>query len=186
MNYSQDKSDLRWSLAGFNRPKQAADFFARFNSAFSVYSAAVRKIYTEYSAELVSGVDPLLVIQPKMDEFTSMFHNIDKDAIRRSSAIIYEDGDSMKLSAVLTKTEYRQSFSLKEGCYRLFNGEFIEGAFLPVIMYGDLRTLPNQSRPVMQMHGLNQKGLKGLSAFQTQDLLDTMSTNIVQRLSDFK
>jgi hypothetical protein len=68
--------------------------------------------------------------------------------------------------------------------YRLFNGELIDGAFLPIVAYGDLRTLPNQNRPILQLHGLQQSGLVGLSAFQQNDLLETMSRNLIQRLAD--
>lgn len=182
MDLHSHQSDLRWSLAAFERPKQAAEFFARLNGAVSVYSTAVRKIYTDYETEVIGGKEPLLVIQPDMYEFTSMFHNVEKDAIRRSSVIIYEDKDVLKLSAVLAKTEYRQSFTLKEGCYRLFDGEFIDGPFLPILTYGDLRTLPNQSRPVMQLHGLQTTGLTNLSTFQVNDLLTALSQNLIDRL----
>lgn len=183
MNTFTTQSDLRWSLAAFERPKQAVEFFGRLNGAIAVYSTAVRKVYTDYSTEVIGGKEPLLVIQPDMYEFTSMFHNIEKEAIRRSTVIIYEDQGTMKLSAVLGKTEYRQSFPIKEGCYRLFDGEFIDGPFLPILTYGDLRTLPNQSRPVMQLHGLQLAGLTNLSTFQQNDLLTALTQNLIGRLA---
>jgi hypothetical protein len=176
-------SDLHWSLDKFDRPKQAAEFFARFNGAFSVYSAAVRKIYTEYSTEVVTGRGPLLVIQPDMYEFTSMFHNVEPTAIFRSSVLLYEDKKQMKLSAVREKSGYRETFPFKEGLYKLFNGEFQDGAFLPVITYGDLRTLPGQNRPVLQIHGLKTDQMRNLSEFQIHDIIETMTNNIVNRLA---
>lgn len=186
MNRHSNTSDLSWSLASFNRPKQAAEYFARFNGAFSVYSASVKKIYTDYSTEVVTGTEPRLVIQPNMYEYTSMFHNIERNAILRTSAVIYEDNGAMKLSAVLAHSEYRQSFCLKDGLFKLFNGDFIDGAFLPIVTYGDLKTLPNQNRPILQLHGLQGEGLAQLSEFQKNDLLETMSGNLVKRLADIQ
>lgn len=178
------QKDLRWSLADFARPQQAADFYARFNGAFSVYSKAVRKIYTEYTAELLTGSDPLLVIQPNMYEFTSMFHDIERDAITRTSVVLYGDDQKLRLSGVLAGAGDRRSFTLNEGLYHLFNGEFMDGAFLPVVTYGDLRTLPDQSRPILQLHGLQLSHLQNLSTFQVNDLLSTLKTNLIERLAD--
>jgi hypothetical protein len=113
-----------------------------------------------------------------------MFHNIERDAILRTSAFIYDDHGELKLSAVLAKLEYRQSFTLKEGLYKLFNGDFIDGAFLPIVTYGDLKTLPNQNRPILQLHGLQEDGLAQLSAFQINDLLETMTGNLIKRLAE--
>jgi hypothetical protein len=184
MNRTLDSSDLSWSLASFSRPKQAAEYFGRFKGAFSVYSASVKKIYTDYTTEVVTGDEPRLIIQPNMYEFTAMFHNIERDAILRTSTFIYDDSGEMKLSAVLAKSDYRQSFALKEGLFKLFNGDFVDGAFLPIITYGDLKTLPNQNRPILQLHGLQLEGLAQLSEFQKNDLLETMTGNLIKRLVD--
>jgi len=185
MNKHTPDTDLNWPLAAFEQPKQAADFFSRFRGAFSVYSMAVRKIYTEYSIEVIpSGTEPLLVIQPNMYEFTSMFHNVDQKAVFRSSVVLYEDNGEQKLSGVMKGSESRRAFDLKEGLYRLFSGDFIDDAFLPLITYGDLRSLPDQTRPIMQLHGLKLTELEYLSEFQVKDIVDAVTQKIIGQLAE--
>lgn len=177
------QKDLRWSLADFEQPQLASDFYARFNGAFAVYSKSVRKVYTEYSTEVIAGPNPVLMIQPDMLEFTSMFHNIERDAITRTSIVLYVDGDDLRLSGVMAGSQDRRSFSLQDGLYKLFSGAFVDGAFLPVVTYGDLRTLPDQTRPILQLHGLQLHYLQNLSTFQVQDLIETLKRNLIERLT---
>lgn len=176
-------SDLSWTLKSFNQPKKAGLFFDRFNEAFSVYSAAVGKIYTDYKAEVVMGSEPLLVIQPNMYEFSSMFHNVSSNAVKRTSVVLFEDSGVQKLSGVMASTEVRKSFDIHEGLFRLFSGEFIDGAFLPLVTSGDLRSLPDLTQPILQLHGLKVEELLNLSEFQITDIVDSIKSKIVSKLA---
>lgn len=180
---SSHQTDLHWPLQSFEQPQSAAGFFRRFNGAFIVYSKTVRKLYGDYQAELVSSGEPKLIIQPDFKDFTSMFHNIESDAVLRTSVLLFEDKGRLILSGVMAHNQNRQSFRLREGLHRLFSGHFVDGAFLPVLTYGDLRTIPGQTRPMLQLHGLRTESMHYLSAFQVQDIVETIKNNLLTRLA---
>jgi len=181
-----NNSDLHWPLSSFEKPRHARDFLNRLNGSLPVYSKTVRKIYTEYSVCIVNEREPLLLIEPDMTQFSAMFHHIQPDSIMRTSVVIYSDAQGLKLSGVLAKDDTRKTYDLKEGMFRLFSGEFVDGAFLPVITYGDLRTLPKSSQPILQLHGLRIEAMHRLSAFQVNDIVDTIKQNLVHRLVNLK
>jgi len=183
MNLHQDTSDLAWSLTSFAAPQQAGHFFARLQGALPVYSASVRKLYTDYDSEVIQQPKPTMVIQPDMNRYASMFHNISREAVVRTSVFIYEADDGFRLSAVVNGDENRQHFDLKTGLYNLFRGAFVDGAFLPVTTYGDLRPLPGSARPILQLHGLRTEALSHLGQFQVQDIVSTLKQNLISRLT---
>ena len=177
-------SDLHWPLSTFEQPLRANELLDRLSGALPVYSASVRKLYTEYTTSIVNSNEPLLVIEPDMQQFGSMFHHIGLEAIARTSVIIFADQQALKLSGVMANQGFRQTFSLQEGLYRLFCGEFVDGAFLPVITYGDLRTLPNSTKPILQLHGLKVEAMTALGEFQVNDIVTTLKANLISRLSE--
>lgn len=180
----ETRSDLRWPVNSFKRPAQALSFFEQFNDAFAVYSRSVKKIYTSYDVTLVNGSESVLVIEPDLLDYTSMFHGITQEAIVRSSVMLFVENGERYLSAVLEDGGARMTFSLRDGMYKLFNGDFIDGAFLPVITYGDLRVLSKHERPILQLHKLDISQLSSLSRFQVQDLMSALQDNIIERLAD--
>ena len=184
MQSQTSHSDLYWSLAGFSRPNVAVEFFNRFNRALAVYSGSVEKIYTDYSSELVDNGKAALVIQPDFYKFSSMFHHVTRNAIRRTSVLLFENGNKLKLSGVLSEVDTRRSFDLKEGLFRLFDGQFDDGPFIPVLTYGDLRTLPGQGMPMLQVHQLRPEALGSYSSFQRNDLIAALQQNLMDRLAD--
>ena len=183
MNPIVTDSDLRWPLTSFDKPHQACDFLTRLNGALPVYSSTVRKLYTEYRATVVHEADPVLLIQPDMTQYAAIFSYIPLESLVRTSVFIYADNEGLCLSGVLKSNESRKAFRLKDGFFQLFSGAFIDEAFLPVMTYGDLRTLTHSTKPILQLHGLRLEALSSLSEFQINDIVSTIKKNLVDRLA---
>ncbi len=174
--------DLCWSLKKHQAPDRAFALMQKMENCMTVYSRTVRKIYTNYRVYRPESDDSGLVILPDFTAYHDMIHNISADAIEPTGVSIVPGAALGKKGLYITgKLKGRKASSalpLVTGLKAMKMGAFCDGAFLPILQYGDLREMTRSQLPYLHLHRVNLSKLTEISAFERTNV----ASNIQSRM----
>ena len=174
--------DLCWSLKRHQSPDRAFALMKKMENCLTVYSRTVRKIYTNYHVYRPESNNSGLVIFPDFTAYHDMIHNISAEAIQPTGVSIVPGAAFGKKGLYVTgKLKGRKASSalpLAVGIKAMAMGAFCEGAFLPILQYGDLREMTRSQLPYLHLHRVNLDKLTEISAFERSNV----ASNIQSRM----
>ncbi len=174
MNSPSDlPADLVWDLQALREPVHAGKFFQSFRNSFLIYSRTIGKLYSKYNSHFTGGDGKTLVILPDFTNFDAIYHDIRETAVIPTDVYIFAERINGKNHVYLSgRTQDQNKIKLPfiKGLKTLRKGGFQEGSFLPVLMQGDLREMPDRSVPYLRLNRIEMNELDYKSTFERDDI----------------
>jgi hypothetical protein len=153
----------------------------RLQGGLAVYSRTVSKIYTNYSVHCPSHGKGLVIL-PDFEAYHDMIHNVPSEAIEPTAVrIILGEALGKQGLWVMGKLQGRKAASalpLALGIKAMRIGAYCEGAFLPILQYGDLREMTKCRLPYLHLHRVCLDRLTALSTFDRNMLASAIQKRL--------
>lgn len=175
--------DLIWDLDNVEKKDLAERFIRLFENRLCVYSESVSQLYTNYGLHFPSESGRKMVVLPNPYAFHDTLHHISPNSVRKTGLCVlpghYQDHNGLLLARLGANGELLQARPFKSALAQIIarlkqNGD----VFLPVLIKGDLREF-DRRMPYLHLHRLQLTNLPHLSAFERNDLQQTVTRKLL-------
>jgi hypothetical protein len=174
MSAVPDNPDLTWDLDDFSDRDQAMEFVTQFETTMCVYSASIQQLYTNYRMYFPEEWQRKLVILPDPNAYHDTFFHIEPEAVVATGLYIVPGPLLGKAGLYLANVRQNRTLGERQvpfeaGLRAIMRSRPGDGAFLPVLAKGDLRSL-ERTWPVLHLHRLKTGALQQFSELDRASL----------------
>jgi hypothetical protein len=175
MSALPENPDLSWDLDDFNDRDQAMEFVSQFETTMCVYSTSVQQLYTNYRMYFPQEWQRKLVILPDPNAFHDTFFNIESEAVVATGLYVVPGALVGKPGLYLANVQENRTLGERQvpfepGLRAIMQSRPGNGAFLPVLAKGDLRSL-ERTWPVLHLHRIKPGALQRFSDLDRASLV---------------
>lgn len=175
--------DLIWDLDRVEKRDLAERFIRLFENRLCVYSESVSQLYTNYGLHFPSEIGRKMVVLPNPYAFHDTLHHISPLSVRKTGLCVlpgeFHDHKGLLLARLGSNGEMLQARPFKSALAQIISKLKESGdMFLPVLVKGDLREF-DQRMPYLHLHRLQLSNLPHLSAFERNDLQQTVTRKLL-------
>lgn len=175
--------DLIWDLDRVEKRDLAERFIRLFENRLCVYSESVSQLYTNYGLHFPTEIGRKMVVLPNPYAFHDTLHHISPLSVRKTGLCVlpgqFQDHKGLLLTRLGDNGELLQARPFKSALAQIISKLKQNGdVFLPVLVKGDLREF-DQRMPYLHLHRLQLTNLPHLSAFERNDLQQTVTRKLL-------
>jgi hypothetical protein len=161
----------------------AERFIRLFENRLCVYSESVSQLYTNYGLHFPTEIGRKMVVLPNPYAFHDTLHHISPLSVRKTGLCVlpgqFQDHKGLLLARLGSNGEMLQARPFKSALAQIISKLKQSGdVFLPVLVKGDLREF-DQRMPYLHLHRLQLVNLPHLSAFERNDLQQTVTRKLL-------
>lgn len=183
-------SDLDWDISGFKQRIYLRRFLELLGNSICVFSDSVSQLYSNFTLHLPSDNKSNVVVLPSRYEHHDTFNNFPLKAVTQTSIIIYPKilrGELVLYMELPFRNNdlgngrpkiYKRRLPLSIALEILSKRGVQNGAFLPVLMKGDLRAL-DANIPCIRLHNVNINQIPKLSGFEKDNIINCISLKLL-------
>jgi len=175
--------DLIWDLDQMEKRDLAERFIRLFENRLCVYSESVSQLYTNYGLHFPTEIGRKMVVLPNPYAFHDTLNHISPYSVRKTGLCVlpgqFQNHKGLLLARLGPKGELLQARPFKGALAQIISKLKESGdVFLPVLVKGDLREF-DQRMPYLHLHRLQLTQLPHLSAFERNDLQQTVTRKLL-------
>ena len=175
--------DLIWDLDRLEQRELAQRFIRLFENRLCVYSESVSQLYTNYGLHFPAELGRKMVVLPNPYAFHDTLNHISPYSVRNTGLCVltgqYHGHNGLLQARLGAQGEMLQARPFKSALAQIISKLKQNGdVFLPVLMKGDLREF-DQRMPYLHLHRLQLTQLPHLSAFERNDLQQTVTRKLL-------
>ncbi|HEY8330672.1 MAG TPA: hypothetical protein VIO83_05015 [Pseudomonas sp.] len=175
--------DLIWDLDRLEQRELAQRFIRLFENRLCVYSESVSQLYTNYGLHFPAELGRKMVVLPNPYAFHDTLNHISPYSVRKTGLCVlpgqFQGHNGLLLARLGAQGEMLQARPFKSALAQIISKLKQNGdVFLPVLMKGDLREF-DQRMPYLHLHRLQLTQLPHLSAFERNDLQQTVTRKLL-------
>ena len=175
--------DLIWDLDRLEQRELAQRFIRLFENRLCVYSESVSQLYTNYGLHFPAELGRKMVVLPNPYAFHDTLNHISPNSVSNTGLCVltgqFQGHNGLLLARLGAQGEMLQARPFKSALAQIISKLKQNGdVFLPVLMKGDLREF-DQRMPYLHLHRLQLTQLPHLSAFERNDLQQTVTRKLL-------